>query len=137
MSINIGAKLFHERIYFYFVTLKLKLLSLFSLLNSYQLIFTLLTFLLQKIKKIYDKNVYNLISVSTGSILTMELARQLQLQKPKAQLQLFFIDNDPQSIETSIQQLGKARDLEINLLRNTFSIHDLKVINMNFVNNNK
>lgn len=74
----------------------------------------------------YPKKVYNLIGFSTG-ILMIEVAKVLQKRKPDADIHLFFIDNDPKIMQTRLQQLGEDVDLEVNILRGTLKINDMKV----------
>lgn len=57
----------------------------------------------------------------------IEVAKELQKRKPDAELNVFFLDNDPTIIQTSLQQLGEDGDLDVNILRSTLKIHDLKV----------
>lgn len=95
----------------------------FALVQTNFIIFTF-----QKIQEIYPKNVYNLVSVSTGGALTIEIARHLQQEKPEAKLNMFFIDSAPTFIQNVLVQLGESnKDLEMNILRSIFNINDLKV----------
>lgn len=77
-------------------------------------------------RAIYPKGVYNIVSISWGGALAIEIARRLHVQK--ASLHLFFIDSSPLSIQQAFHQLGEDQsDIEINILRTTLGLNDATV----------
>ncbi|KAG5891273.1 hypothetical protein JTB14_019643 [Gonioctena quinquepunctata] len=81
----------------------------------------------KKMRAIYPRGVFNIISVSSGGALAIEIARVLQ--KENASLHLFFIDSAPRRIQQALKELGENRnDQGLNLLKRVFDIKDTEVI---------
>lgn len=81
----------------------------------------------QKIREIWPKGPYNIISLSWGGALTVEIARILH--RLKASLHLYFVDSAPSTIQAAIKHLGDDKiEREVNLLSRILKINDVKVI---------
>uniref|UniRef100_A0A7R9NU93 oleoyl-[acyl-carrier-protein] hydrolase n=1 Tax=Timema tahoe TaxID=61484 RepID=A0A7R9NU93_9NEOP len=68
---------------------------------------------------------YNLVGVSWGGILTLELARELQSQDQK--IQLFLLDGAPDTTQSIAKLLGTGDDLHCNLITKLLGIESNKV----------
>lgn len=78
-------------------------------------------------RDIWPKGPYNIISLSWGGALTVEIARILH--RLKASLHLYFIDSAPNTILAAAKHLGDNEiEREVNLLSRVLKINDLKVI---------
>uniref|UniRef100_A0A7R9F653 oleoyl-[acyl-carrier-protein] hydrolase n=1 Tax=Timema bartmani TaxID=61472 RepID=A0A7R9F653_9NEOP len=67
---------------------------------------------------------YNLVGVSWGGILTLELARELQSQDQK--IQLFLLDGAPDTTQSIAKLLGTGDDLHCNLITKLLGIESNK-----------
>lgn len=85
----------------------------------------------QKIKKIWPKGPYNIIGVSWGGALTLEIARILSSQG--ASLHLYFIDGAPHTLQSALKHLGEDNaSMETNLLTRILNINDIDVSIVSF-----
>ncbi|CAG2055670.1 unnamed protein product, partial [Timema podura] len=67
---------------------------------------------------------YNLVGVSWGGILALELARELQSQDQK--IQLFILDGAPDTTQSIAKLLGTGDDLQCNLITKLLGIESNK-----------
>ncbi|RZB84952.1 fatty acid synthase, partial [Asbolus verrucosus] len=83
--------------------------------------------LAEKILKVWPKGAYNIIGVSWGGALMVEIAKILD--KRGASLHLYFIDAAPETLQSAVKHLGEdVNSLEINLLTRVLKINDNEVI---------
>uniref|UniRef100_A0A7R9K774 oleoyl-[acyl-carrier-protein] hydrolase n=1 Tax=Timema genevievae TaxID=629358 RepID=A0A7R9K774_TIMGE len=68
---------------------------------------------------------YNLVGVSWGGILALELARELQSQDQK--IQLFLLDGAPDTTQSIAKLLGTGDELQCNLITKLLGIESNKV----------
>uniref|UniRef100_A0A7R9I585 oleoyl-[acyl-carrier-protein] hydrolase n=1 Tax=Timema bartmani TaxID=61472 RepID=A0A7R9I585_9NEOP len=68
---------------------------------------------------------YNLVGVSWGGILALELARELQSQDQK--IQLFILDGAPDTTQSIAKLLGTGDELQCNLITKLLDIESNKV----------
>ncbi|CAG2055030.1 unnamed protein product [Timema podura] len=68
----------------------------------------------EHMKKIQPTGPYNLVGISWGGILAIEIARELMSQEQI--FQLFLLDGVPETILNIIKQLGKGDQLQFNLI---------------------
>ncbi|CAG9823792.1 unnamed protein product [Phaedon cochleariae] len=81
----------------------------------------------QKMQDLYPKGVFNIVSVSSGGPLAIEIARILH--KQNASLHLFFVDSAPNRIQQALKELGEtSNDQSLNFLRRVFDINDSEVV---------
>ncbi|XP_072398837.1 fatty acid synthase-like [Diabrotica undecimpunctata] len=80
----------------------------------------------QRMSEIYSGNDYNIVSISTGGALAIEIAKILSKQNKN--LHLFFVDSAPMRIQQGLEDIGEGQQLEINLLRIIFDISDPEII---------
>ncbi|KAJ8980787.1 hypothetical protein NQ317_004788 [Molorchus minor] len=81
----------------------------------------------QKMREIFPKGPYNIIAMSWGGPLAIEVARILH--ELKASIHLFLIDSAPQTLQAAIKHLGEDKmEIEINLLSRILKINDTKVL---------
>ncbi|KAJ8967373.1 hypothetical protein NQ314_002933 [Rhamnusium bicolor] len=81
----------------------------------------------EKMRAIWPKGPYNIIAISWGGALAIEIARILH--KLNTSIHLFLIDSAPNTLQAAIKHLGEdKRDMEINLLSRVLKINDAKVI---------
>uniref|UniRef100_A0A7R9PJ00 oleoyl-[acyl-carrier-protein] hydrolase n=1 Tax=Timema genevievae TaxID=629358 RepID=A0A7R9PJ00_TIMGE len=80
---------------------------------------------LQHMKKIQPTGPYNLVGISWGGILAIEIARELSSQEQI--FQLFLLDGVPETILNIIKQLGKADQLQFNLISRLLNMETNKV----------
>ncbi|KAJ8922067.1 hypothetical protein NQ315_008708 [Exocentrus adspersus] len=81
----------------------------------------------KKMREIWPKGPYNIISLSWGGALTVEIARILN--RSKASLHLYFVDSSPSSIQAAIKHLGEdGVEKEVNLLSMVLKIVDPKLL---------
>ncbi|CAG9841081.1 unnamed protein product [Diabrotica balteata] len=80
----------------------------------------------QRMSEIYSGNDYNIVSISTGGALAIEIAKILSKQNKN--LHLFFVDSAPLRIQQGLEDIGEGQQLEINLLRIIFDISDPEII---------
>lgn len=86
----------------------------------------LATNLAEKILKVWPKGAYNIIGISWGGALMIEIARILA--KKGASLHLYFIDGAPGTLQAAIKHLGDDNvTMETNLLTRTLNINDIEV----------
>uniref|UniRef100_A0A7R9PIV1 oleoyl-[acyl-carrier-protein] hydrolase n=1 Tax=Timema genevievae TaxID=629358 RepID=A0A7R9PIV1_TIMGE len=68
---------------------------------------------------------YNLVGVSWGGILALELARELQSQDQK--IQLFLLDGAPDTTQSIAKLLGTGDELQCNIITKLLGIESNKV----------
>ncbi|XP_018570431.1 fatty acid synthase-like [Anoplophora glabripennis] len=82
----------------------------------------------EKMREIWPKGPYNIISLSWGGALTIEIARILH--RSKASIHLYLIDSAPITIQATTKHLGEDEvEREVNLLSRVLKINDVKVLN--------
>ncbi|KAK4881873.1 hypothetical protein RN001_005192 [Aquatica leii] len=67
-----------------------------------------------KIKQIYKKNMYNIIGISYGGILAMEVAKCLE--RHNCRVKLHLVDGAPETIQGILRHLGEGANSEIGFL---------------------
>jgi len=67
-----------------------------------------------KIKEIYPRGPYNIVGISYGGILAVEIAKNLE--RAKAKIFLHFIDGAPDTIQGILKHLGEGTNSEIGIL---------------------
>lgn len=78
-------------------------------------------------REIWPKGPYNIISLSWGGALTIEIARILH--RSKASIHLYLIDSAPSTIQATTKHLGEDEvEREVNLLSRILKINDVKVM---------
>ncbi|EEZ97866.2 fatty acid synthase [Tribolium castaneum] len=83
--------------------------------------------LVEQIKKVWPKGAYNIIGVSWGGALMVEIAKILD--KQGASLHLYFIDAAPTTLQAAVKHLGEsATSIETNLLTRVLKINDAEVV---------
>lgn len=65
-------------------------------------------------KQIFPKGPYNIIGLSYGGILAIEVAKNLE--RFNAKIQLHFVDGAPDTIQGVFKFLGEGNNREIGLL---------------------
>ncbi|KAF5305398.1 hypothetical protein FQR65_LT07724 [Abscondita terminalis] len=70
--------------------------------------------LARKIREIYKKNMYNILGISYGGILAMEVAKCLEKQNCRVKLHL--VDGAPETIQNILNHLGEGANSEIGFL---------------------
>nr|XP_023020295.1 fatty acid synthase-like [Leptinotarsa decemlineata] len=81
----------------------------------------------KKMRSIYPKGVFNIVSVSSGGFLAIEIAKILT--KQKASIHLFFIDSAPRKVQQALERLGEDRsDQALNVLKMVFAMKDSEVV---------
>ncbi|CAG9858377.1 unnamed protein product [Phyllotreta striolata] len=82
----------------------------------------------QKMSEVYRKEIYNIVSTSSGGPLAILIAKQLA--KRNATLTLFFIDSAPVRIQQGFKNLlgDDGVEFEVDLLRMAFKINDMEII---------
>nr|CAI5821978.1 unnamed protein product [Callosobruchus analis] len=81
----------------------------------------------EKMKAICPKPIYNIVAVSWGGTLLVEVARLLQ--KDGGVVNLYFIDSAPDVVRATLTQLGEEKDdLPINALKRIFDISDEQLL---------
>lgn len=74
----------------------------------------------------WPKGAYNIIGVSWGGALMVEIAKILD--KQGASLHLYFIDAAPTTLQAAVKHLGvKNTEIETNLLTRVLKINDAEV----------
>lgn len=77
-------------------------------------------------KKVVKKNVYNLVGVSWGGALTIEIARILSQQG--ASISVYFLDAAPASLQSTLKYLGKTfSEIESGILTRLLDINYTEV----------
>lgn len=80
-----------------------------------------------KIKEVWPKGPYNIVGISWGGPLAIQIARILN--KGGATTHMYFIDSTPNTIQSAIKQLGEDKNVqEVNLITRLFNISDTDVI---------
>ncbi|XP_060524806.1 fatty acid synthase-like [Cylas formicarius] len=81
----------------------------------------------KQILEIWPKGPYNLVGISWGGVLTIEIAKILD--KLNASIHIYFIDGAPTTIQSAIRRLGdQPKDMEINLLTRIFNNTEAQVV---------
>ncbi|KAJ8961708.1 hypothetical protein NQ318_021308 [Aromia moschata] len=81
----------------------------------------------KKMRAIYPKGPYNIIAISWGGPLAIEIARLLH--DLKASIHLFFIDSAPNTLQAILKPVGDdTAEAEISLLTTVLKINDIKVL---------
>ncbi|XP_017779765.1 PREDICTED: fatty acid synthase-like isoform X2 [Nicrophorus vespilloides] len=93
--------------------------------NTFMPIKTAATIFADKIHKLFPKGPYNIIGISWGGALALEISRILQ---KTANTQVTLMDAAPETIQAAIKYLGKDSSNEVNLLNRILSINDAEVL---------
>lgn len=75
--------------------------------------------------QINTKRVYNILSVSWGGALAIEIARILETENVKTNL--YFVDSAPDTIQSAIAHLNDGAGRDVNLLCKLLNIVDNEV----------
>lgn len=75
----------------------------------------------QKIMTIFPDGPYNLLGISCGGPLTIEISRILQ---KRANTQITFIDGAPDTIQAALKHLGEGVQSEMNILTKVLNINN-------------
>lgn len=80
-------------------------------------------------KKLYPRGPYNIVGISTGGALAIEIARILE--KKGANTLVYFIDAAPETIQSALKHLGEGVAAEVNLLSRVLNVNnsDVRVLN--------
>uniref|UniRef100_A0A7R9FI45 oleoyl-[acyl-carrier-protein] hydrolase n=1 Tax=Timema tahoe TaxID=61484 RepID=A0A7R9FI45_9NEOP len=81
--------------------------------------------IVKQMRNIQPVGPYNLVGVSWGGILAIELARELQSQDQK--IQLFLLDGAPDTTQSIAKLLGTGDELQCNLITRLLGIESNKV----------
>lgn len=73
-------------------------------------------------KQIYPRGPYNIIGISWGGALAIEVTRILE--RTGASTLLYFIDGAPETIQAAIKHLGEGVNAEVNLLTRILNINN-------------
>lgn len=76
-------------------------------------------------RKIYPKGPYNILAVSWGGALAVEIAAILENDKVKTNL--YFVDSAPDTIQSAISHLNDGVGQDVNLLCKLLNINDNEV----------
>ncbi|CAH0563662.1 unnamed protein product [Brassicogethes aeneus] len=83
--------------------------------------------LVEKIRKVWPTGPYNLVGISWGGALALEIARLLDQNNVK--IYMFFVDSAPNALQSALKHLGEdPKEMEVNLLTRVLNINDLEVI---------
>lgn len=91
---------------------------------KFNFLFNLIFLYLQEIMTIFPKGPYNVVGISWGGALLIEIGKILQ---QRASTQLTFIDSAPYTISTTISHLGESVSVEVNVLLNLLNITSAEV----------
>ncbi|GJQ69352.1 hypothetical protein Trydic_g6479 [Trypoxylus dichotomus] len=80
--------------------------------------------LAEEIVAIFPKGPYNLVGISWGGALLVEVGKILQ---KRASTQLTFVDSAPDTIKSVISHLGEPTDVEVNVLLNLLNITSTEI----------
>ncbi|CAG2056652.1 unnamed protein product [Timema podura] len=80
--------------------------------------------IVKQMRNIQPVGPYNLVGVSWGGILALELARELQSQDQK--IQLFLLDGAPDTTQSIAKLLGTGDELQCNLITRLLGIESNK-----------
>lgn len=75
--------------------------------------------------QINTKRVYNILSVSWGGALAIEIARILEAENGRTNL--YFVDSAPDTIQSAITHLNDCVGRDVNLLCKLLNIVDSEV----------
>lgn len=73
-------------------------------------------------KEIYPRGPYNILGVSWGGSLAIEIARLLE--RKGATTLLYFIDAAPETIQAALKHLGEGVPAEVNLISRILNINN-------------
>lgn len=76
-------------------------------------------------KELYPRGPYNIVGVSWGGALAIEVARILE-QKGETTL-MYFIDGAPETIQSALKHLGDGVNAEVGLLTRVLNINNADV----------
>lgn len=76
-------------------------------------------------KKLYPRGPYNIVGVSWGGALAIEIARILE--KKGENTLVYFIDGAPETIQAALKHLGEGVTAEVNLLSRILNINNTDV----------
>lgn len=79
----------------------------------------------QKMRKLYPRGPYNIVGVSWGGALAIEVARILE--RKGANTLMYFIDAAPETIQAALRHLGEGVIAEVNLLSRILNINNSDV----------
>ncbi|KAH0814014.1 hypothetical protein GEV33_008777 [Tenebrio molitor] len=84
--------------------------------------------LVEKITKVWPKGAYNIIGISWGGALMLEIAKILD--KQGASLHLYFLDAAPDTLQAAVKLLGEDLfEMETTLLTRILNINDSEIVN--------
>lgn len=84
---------------------------------------------MQQVRNIYPNGPFNIIGVSTGGSLALELAKHLEIDLD-AKVQLFLLDGAPETMRKMVSEQNKTQnDNEIVLLKYLLNIEDSETLN--------
>lgn len=75
--------------------------------------------------EIHPKGPYNILAVSWGGALAIEVARKLESKNLKANI--YFVDSAPDTIQSAIALLHDGVGLEINLICKLLNVNSNEV----------
>lgn len=76
-------------------------------------------------RKIYPKGPYNILAVSWGGALAIEIAGILE--NDKFETNLYFVDSAPDTIQSAISHLNDGVGQDVNILCKLLNINDNEV----------
>lgn len=77
-------------------------------------------------KEIYPRGPYNIVGISWGGALAIEVARILE--KQGASTLVYFIDGAPETIQAALKHLGEGARAEVNLLSRVLNVNNMEVL---------
>lgn len=80
---------------------------------------------LQKIRQIYPKGPYNIIGISWGGALAIEVTKILE--KTGVNTLVYFLDGSPETIQAALKHLGDGVNAEVSLLTRVLGINNADV----------
>lgn len=76
-------------------------------------------------RQIYPKGPYNIIGISWGGALAIEVTKILE--KTGINTLVYFLDGSPETIQAALKHLGDGVNAEVNLLTRVLGINNADV----------